>query len=302
MLKSFEDVQALLDPERRSRMGVVMAQDPHTLAAVAHATADGMVEPFLYGQAEEIAQIWTKTVPGLMLPEIVPCRDEESAVLAALADVRSGALDCLMKGKIETGVLMKQVVNREVGIRRNKTLSAIAMVESPYYHKLFAISDIALMTYPILEQKRGIIENAVDVMHALGVEIPKVAVLAAVENVNPKMPETVDAAALKQYNLAGELTGCQVEGPISLDLCVDREAAQIKGYHSPVAGDPDILIVPDIVAGNLLIKSLTCLGGASSFGYVAGAQVPIVITSRSSPSQDKYRSIALAAAVGRQRI
>lgn len=300
MLKSFEDVRALLTPGKKRRMGVVAAQDQHTLEAAAHAAADGLVEPVLYGQAAEIARIWEETAPDQALPEIVSCSDEASTVLAALADVRSGALDCLMKGKIETGVLMKQVVNRETGIRRSKVLSAIAMVESPNYHKVFAISDIALMTYPNLEQKRGILENAVGLMHALGVEVPKAAVLAAVEKVNPKMPETVDAAALKELNLTGELTGCQVEGPISLDLCVDREAAQIKGYNSPVAGDPDILIVPDIVAGNLLIKSLTCLGGASSFGYVAGAQVPIVITSRSSPSQDKYRSIVLAAAVGRQ--
>lgn len=300
MLKSFEDVKARLKQGESRRMGVVVAQDAHTLEAVSHAAADGVVTPVLYGQEKLIRPIWEMAAPEQSLPEIVECGDDGACVSAALADVHGGKLDCLMKGRIETGVLMKSVVNRETGIRRSKVLSAIAMVESPRYHKVFALSDIALMMYPDLLQKRAILENAVHLMQALGVETPKAAILAAVEKVNPKMPETVDAQLLKEWNQSGQIQGCIVEGPISLDLCMDGEAAQIKGYHSPVAGDPDILIVPDIVAGNLLIKSLTCLGGASSFGYVAGAAVPIIVTSRSSPSKDKYRSIVLAAAVGRQ--
>ena len=160
----------------------------------------------------------------------------------------------------------------------------------------FAVTDVGLLTYPTLEQKKGIIQNAVGLFRALGVEEPKVAVLAAVERENPKMPESVDAARLKRMQLDGLLGHCIVEGPISYDLCMDQEAAAIKGYQSPVAGDPDILVVPDIASGNLLSKSLTCTGGAHTCGTVCGAAVPIVITSRSAPAEDKYMSIVLAAA------
>ncbi len=205
-----------------------------------------------------------------------------------------------MKGKLETGALMKAVVNRETGIRRGGALSIVAMMESPYYHKVFAVTDVGLMTYPTLEQNKAIVENAVRLFRSLGHERPKVAILAAVEKANDKMPDTLDARALKEMNLNGELPDCIVEGPISYDLCMDKESAAIKGYDSPVAGDPDMLVVPDIVAGNILAKCLTCTGGAKTFGTVCGAKVPIVITSRSAPAEDKNRSIILAAVAGRQ--
>ena len=172
-------------------------------------------------------------------------------------------------------------------------------MESPYYHKLFAVTDVGLMMYPSLEQKKIIIENAVGIFNALGETLPKVGVLAAVEKVNPKMPETVDAAKLKEMNMDGTLSGCIVEGPISYDLCMDCEAAAIKEYTSPVAGDPDILLVPNIVSGNLVAKCLTCSGAAKTCGIVSGAKVPIILTSRSAPAEDKYRSIVLSAVVGR---
>lgn len=299
MLKSFEQLRAKLSGlGEASRMGVVVAQDEHTLQAVSHAAGDGLVCPVLYGKRTLIEPLWAAHGRGLPLPEIVEADTEADCVAFALRDVRLGKLNCIMKGGLETGTLMKAVVNRETGIRKGGALSMIAMVQSPYYHKVFCCTDIGLMTYPDLNQKKAILENAVELFHALGVEEPKVGVLAAVEKVNPKMPETVDAAALKEMNENGEISGCVVEGPISYDLCMDAEAAAIKGYQSPVAGDPDILLVPNIVAGNILIKSLTCSGGAESCGTVWGAQVPIVICSRSSPAQDKYMSIVLAAVTG----
>ena len=299
MVKDFAEIREKLGAmTERPRLGVVAAEDEHTLQAVARAAGEGLVEPVLYGDRDAIAGIWSE-VSSEALPTVVDEPDTASCVAAALSDVRAGRLDCIMKGRLETAVLMKAVVNRETGIRESNALSMLAAVESPYYHKVFIATDIGLMMYPDLQQKRAIIENAVRLYGALDDATPKVAVLAALEHVNPKMPETVDAAELKAMNERGEISGCVVEGPISYDLCMDAEAAAIKGYDSPVAGDPDIVVVPNITAGNILIKSLTCTGGAKSCGTVCGAKVPIVICSRSSPAEDKYMSIVLAAVTGR---
>ncbi|MCL2124550.1 MAG: phosphate acyltransferase [Oscillospiraceae bacterium] len=178
------------------------------------------------------------------------------------------------------------------------TLSLAGLFKPRKYHKMLAISDIGLNTYPDANAKKAIIENAVKMLKTLGIENPKVAVLSAVEKVNPKMPETIDADALKQMNRRGEITGCIIEGPISFDLATDPSAAAIKGYSSPVAGDADLLIVPDFVSGNILVKSLTQFAGTQTAGAVLGAKVPIVFTSRSADASDKYNSIALAACLG----
>jgi phosphotransacetylase len=223
----------------------------------------------------------------------------EECALHAAKMVRESRLDCVMKGRIETGALMKVMVNREYGIRRSETMSAVAFVESSYYHKMFAITDVGLLTYPTLEQKRDAIVNAVGAFHKLGVSKPKVAVLAAIERVNPKMKETVEADALKQMNRDGEIRDCVVEGPISYDLSMEAEAAEIKEYKSPVAGDADILVVPDLVSGNILTKSLAFTGGAKQAGSVIGAMAPLILTSRATSMEDKYRSILLNAYIGK---
>jgi phosphate butyryltransferase len=303
VIKDFSQIKQLLSGMKKApRMGVVVAQDEHTIQAVVHASAEHLIEPILYGQKNLIEPIWKKAAFERPLPTVVEEPDEESCVSAALADVKKGQLDCIMKGKLETAALMKAVVNPESGIRKSKVLSMLAAVQSPYYHKVFLVTDIGLMMYPNLEQKKAILENAVHLFQALGTKKPKVAVLAAVEKVNPKMPETIDAAHLKEMNQNGEIAGCIVEGPISYDLCMDPEAAAIKGYSSPVAGDPDILLVPDIVSGNILIKSLTCTGNAKTCGTICGAQVPIVICSRASSAEDKYMSIVLAAVTGNRSL
>jgi len=168
-----------------------------------------------------------------------------------------------------------------------------------FFHKVFAVTDVGLLIYPTLEQKKAAIENAVRAFCALGVIEPKVAVLAAVETVNPKMKETVEADALKQMNLAGEIKNCIVEGPVSYDLAMDPAAAAVKGFQSPVAGDADILVVPDMASGNLLAKSLTCTGGAKTGGVILGAIAPLIITSRSAAMEDKFIAIVISALLGR---
>jgi phosphate butyryltransferase len=202
-----------------------------------------------------------------------------------------------MKGKLETAQMLKPVVNKETGLGRGGLMSNFVIFQAPRYHKLLVVTDGGMVMYPTLEQKKAIIENTVGTLKALGYENPKIGVLAAVEKLNPKMPETVDADALRRMNAEGEIKGCIVEGPISLDLALDPEAVAIKGYESPVAGDADALIVPDIHTGNALGKSIILLGGGRMANFIVGAKVPIILASRASSSEEKYLSLMVAAMV-----
>jgi phosphate butyryltransferase len=207
--------------------------------------------------------------------------------------------DLIMKGKIQTADLLRAVVDKERGLRTGSVMSHIAIHEVPSYHKLLAVTDGGMMMYPKLEEKKQIIENAVKTFIAMGYENPKVAVLAAVENVNPKMPETVEADALKMMNVKGEIKNCIIEGPISYDLTMSKESAEIKGFNSPVTGEVDILVVPNITAGNLLGKALIYSAGAKMAGFIVGAKVPIVLTSRGATAEEKYLSLVISASAAK---
>lgn len=210
--------------------------------------------------------------------------------------IHAGEADFIMKGLIETATLMRVIVSKESNLRTGQIMSHLGFLEVPTYHKLMAITDSALNTYPTLEQKRQIIENAVAVMNRMGISQPMVAVLAAAEEVNPKLAESAEAHELKLMNQSGAISGCIVEGPISYYLAVDKEAAAIKNYHSPVAGDADLLVAPNLTAGNLLIKALAFSARAKLAGFIVGAKIPIVLTSRSSTTEDKYLSVVPSAA------
>ncbi len=295
MIKNFEQLKAMLKamPVKR-KVAVVPAQDEHTLEAISHAYKDGMVEPVLIGDEPKIREILAQIGTDADKMTIIHVEDPTEAIQKAADMARDGEVDCIMKGKTETGVLMKVLVNRERGIRKNDTMSLLAFMESPNYHKVFAITDVGLLTYPSKEQKKAAIQNAVEAFHALGVEQPKVAILAAVEKVNPKMKETVEAAEIKEEGV----DGCIIEGPISYDLAMDPASAPIKGYVSPVAGDADLLVVPDIVSGNIAAKTITVIGGGRTGGVVLGAKVPVLLVSRAASADDKYMSIVIAALVG----
>lgn len=295
MIKNFEQLKAMLKamPVKR-KVAVVPAQDEHTLEAISHAYKDGMVEPVLIGDEPKIREILAQIGTDADKMTIIHVEDPVEAIQKAADMARDGEVDCIMKGKTETGALMKVLVNRERGIRKNDTMSLLAFMESPNYHKVFAITDVGLLTYPSKEQKKAAIENAVEAFHALGVEQPKVAILAAVEKVNPKMKETVEAAEIKEEGV----DGCIIEGPISYDLAMDPASAPIKGYVSPVAGDADLLVVPDIVSGNIAAKTITVIGGGRTGGVVLGAKVPVLLVSRAASADDKYMSIVIAALVG----
>ncbi len=297
VIKNFDElIKKVQSFEGRKKVAVAAAHDEHAMEAVFHAAENNIVEPVFIGYKEKIKEIAAKLGKTVSDDSIIETADDIEAAAKAVELARNGQVDFIMKGKLQTADLLRAVVDKEKGLRTGKVMSHVSIQEVPSYHKLLITTDGGMMMYPDLEQKKKIIENAVEVLHSLGYENPKVAVLAAVETVNPKMPESVDAGKLKEMNQNGEINGCIVEGPISYDIAMNKESGEIKGFVSPVAGDPDILIVPNITCGNILGKCLVYSAGAKMAGFIVGAKVPIVLTSRGSSSEEKYLSLVLSAA------
>lgn len=276
---------------------VAAAHDEHTLQAVFAARRDGLIRPILVGHKEEILsaarRLGEEPDPSL----VVDAGEDPDCAVKSVALIRSGEGDMLIKGMLPTGTLLKAVVNKATGIRASEVMSHVAILDVPSYHKLLYVTDGGMVVAPDLEQKRHILRNALDFCRFLGYDCPKAAALCAVETVSPAMPETADAAALKTEGERGDFGPCLVEGPIALDLATDPEAARVKGYHSPVAGDADILLAPSIAAGNLLGKSLYGLAGGEMAGVVLGAKAPITVNSRWATAEEKYWSILICAAM-----
>ena len=279
-----------------ARMAVAAAGDSHTIEAVLMARAEGIAEPVLVGDKAAILEALAEFNATVPEEDIYDVPDLAESARVAVSLVVEGKADFLMKGKLDTGILLKAVVNKECGLGQGRTMSHFTMFQVPGYHKLMVPVDGGMVTYPTLEQKKDIILNTVDTLRAMGYDEPKVGVLACVEKLNPKMPETVEADALKQMNQNGEITGCTVEGPISYDIALSKEIAEFKKFDSPVAGEADAMIMPCMAAGNMLGKSWTVSSNGMMAGIIVGAKVPIVLTSRGSTAEEKFYSIALAAA------
>ena len=276
-------------------IAVVEAHDLHTLEAVVRAAADGLMIPVLIGNTDEIAAILSSLGTDPAAYDLVASGSADESLATAVTLINTGRASAIMKGMLDSGQFIKAIIRKENGLTNGGHLSVAGFFELPSYPKLLAVSDMAINTYPDLAGKKAIVENAVHMLHTLGFNRPKVAVLSSVEKPNPKMPDAVDGNALKEMNQNGEITGCDIDGPISFDLATSAEAARIKGYDSAVAGNADLLIVPDIVSGNILAKCLTGFSDAVTAGTVLGATIPVILTSRSAEPSDKYYSIALAA-------
>ena len=282
----------------KKRAALVAAHEPHALESSILARQQGLIESILIGDATVIEACLRDAGENPADYRIVAAASHEECVRIAIELVNSGEADFLIKGILETGELMKGLVDKETGIvKPGAIVCPVALLQSPLYHKVFALADVGITIYPDLEKKVKILNNCVWMMHRIGVEQPKVALLSAVEKVNPKMPDTVDGDAIKQMYLDDRISDCIVEGPISFDLAIDKEAAAIKNYTSLVAGDADVLIVPDMVAGNLLIKGMGFFGQMQTADLIVGLEVPVVFGSRGGPVEGKLRSIALAVLV-----
>lgn len=295
-LKNFNELISILQNNlSKKKAAIVAAQDEHTLEAVFRAKNDGIVEPVLIGDKGKIIKCLNNLKLEFDTDKIISTKSDIESSEKAVELVHEKKVDFIMKGKLQTSDLLKAVVNKEKGLRTGRIMSTVGIQELPGYHKLLCITDAGMVMYPTLEEKKQILENAIEVYKAFGYEKLKVAALAAVETVNPKMPETLDADTLKKMSMSGEIKDCIIEGPISYDLTMSKESAQIKGYDSPVVEDADILLVPNITTGNILSKALIYSAGSKSAGMVVGAKVPVVVTSRGSTSEEKYLSLVLCA-------
>ena len=279
----------------KRRIAVAAAEDENVLKSLQSAMNEGIIIPILVGCRNKVEQIAQQINFDLDKVEIIDNRNRDvNSVALAVELIRDGEADFLMKGLVQTGDLLRGVLDKEKGLPIERLLSHVALFQSPYYHKVFCVTDVAMNIAPDLEAKVKILNNAVSVFHQLRIENPKVAVAAAVEYVNPKMEATVHAAEIKKMNVDGEIKGCIVDGPLAVDIAFNKDAAVHKGIKGEVAGDCDIVLMPDIEAGNMVYKTLNFIGGAKSASIITGASVPIVLTSRSDDDKTKLLSIALA--------
>nr|WP_267133622.1 bifunctional enoyl-CoA hydratase/phosphate acetyltransferase [Skermanella mucosa] len=269
--------------------------DESSLRGAVEAAEAGIIVPVLVGPAEKIRAVAEKAGLNIAPYEIVEAAHSHEAAAAAVGLVRSGRAELLMKGSLHTDELMSEVMKRDTGLRTGRRVSHVFIMDVPTYPKPLVITDAAINIQPTLEDKCDIVQNAVDLVRALGNDQPKVAILSAVETVNPKIPSTIEAAALCKMADRRQITGGLLEGPLALDNAISPEAARIKGIDSPVAGHADILVVPDLEAGNMLAKNLTFLANADAAGVVLGARVPIVLTSRADSVMTRMASCAVAA-------
>ncbi len=298
MSKNFQDLLSQVSKCDKKTLSVACAQDKAVLEAVKEAHDRGIADAILVGDEAQIKSIAAEIGMNLSEYQIVNEPDTETAALTAVKLVHDGKADMYMKGFLESKTFLKSVLNKEVGLRTGKPLSHVCVFEIPGIDRLLFFTDVAFMPYPTLEDKVQIIEYTVDVAKACGVECPKVAPLAAVEVVNPKMPVTVEAAELTKMNEEGKITGCIVDGPLSLDIALYPEAAaEKKALDRKVAGDADILLFPDIHAGNLVYKAIVHMLDVKNGCILTGTQAPVILTSRSDTKDVKVNSIALAAVV-----
>ncbi|WP_202076754.1 phosphate butyryltransferase [Caldalkalibacillus salinus] len=291
-------LQALVNeaPDQRPEtIAVAQAADDDVLRAVIQATQHNMAQFCLVGSVEEIKQRIAHLGGQTEHYTYVEARSEREACERAVQQVADGQAKALMKGLVSTSTLLKAVLNKEKGLRTQQLISHVAAFEVPGYDRLILVTDAAMNINPDLKEKAKIIENAVSVAHALGLNQPKVAPVCPVEVVNPAMQSTVDAATLSMMNQRGQIQGCTVDGPLALDNAVSQDAARHKGIQSEVAGKADILLVPTIEVGNTLYKSLVYFARAKVGALVVGAKAPIILTSRADSDEAKLYSIALAA-------
>jgi len=293
MLKTFNEVLDKAKEYGPKKMAVASAGAEDVLKAVEAARREGLTDSILVGDKEEIVQIANKMDIDLTNYEIIDKLDKTEAVRCAVELVRNKKASILMKGMTGTARILKAILDKEIGLRSDRMLSHVYTLQIKGYDRLLTMTDGAMSISPDLKQKAQIIQNAIYYTHSMGIEKPKVAAIAALELVNPDMPATVDAACLAKMSERGQIVGGIVDGPLGFDNAICKEAAKYKGVESPVSGEVDIVLVPNIEAGNIFAKGLVYLAEAVPAGLLLGAKAPVVLVSRSDTAQSKLYSIAL---------
>ncbi|HEY5563615.1 MAG TPA: phosphate butyryltransferase [Clostridiaceae bacterium] len=297
MIKNFDEILLKVKSQPIKKLAVAVAQDEPVLEAVMAAKKNGIVEAVLVGNRDEIKVIADKIGMKLEEYEIIEEKDSKKAALKAVELVSKGKADMVMKGLLDTATFLRCVLNKEVGLRTGKLMSHVAVFEIPGIDRLILMTDAAFNMYPDLKAKVDILNNAVTVAKAIGIEMPKVAPICAVEVINTDMPATIDAAMLSKMAERGQIKGCIVDGPLAFDNAISEEAAKHKNITGPVAGRADIMLLPNIDAANVMYKTLTCTTKSRNGGILVGTSAPVILTSRSDSHDTKMYSIALAALV-----
>lgn len=301
MVRNFSEVLNKVKSSNIKKVAVAVAQDEPVLEAIKAAKEQKIADAILVGDTEEIKKVAETVGMDLTGIEIIHEEDPAKAALIAVEQVTKGKADMVMKGLVDTAAFLRAVLNKEVGLRTGRLMSHVAVFEIPSYDRLIFITDAAFNMYPDLKAKIDILNNAVQVAQAVGVETPKVAPICAVEVVNPDMPATVDAATLSKMNERGQIKGCIVDGPLALDNALSEEAAKHKKISGQVAGKADIMLLPNIEAGNVMYKTLTYTTSSKNGGILVGTSAPVILTSRADSFETKLNSIALAALVAAKK-
>ncbi len=298
MSKGFDELLERVKQCKTKKLAVAVAQDKAVLEAVKKAKELKIADAILVGDEPEIVKIGTELGMDMSEYTIIDEKDVVEASLKAVKLVHDGDADIYMKGLLPSGTFLKSVLNKEVGLRTGKTLSHVCVFDLPGFDRLLFLTDVAFLPYPTLNDKKDMIDYTVEVAKACGVNMPKVAALACAETVNPKMPVTLEADELTKMNINGEIKDCIVDGPLSLDIALYKEAAEEKNaLDRRVAGDADILVFPDIHAGNLVYKAIVHMVDCRNGNILLGTKAPVILTSRSDSCDVKVNSIALAALV-----
>ena len=299
MITSLQQIVELAQQNPPVRVAVAASAHKLVLESVHRAVQQGLIIPLLIGREEDIRAQACEIGWELCEEQIVPTETNKASATAAVELVREGKADVVMKGYLHTDEMLRAVLQADRGLRTDRLLTHVFVLEVPTYHKLLLITDAAINIQPTITDKAAITQNAIDLARKLGVERPKVAALSSVETINPNIPSTVHAACLSKMAERGQIKGAIVDGPLAFDNAISAEAASDKGINSPVSGDVDVVVVPDLDAGNILSKNLEYLASAQMAGIVLGATAPVVLTSRSDPPRARVYSLALAGLLAR---
>lgn len=295
MFTNFQDLFKQATEKQKKKLVLAVAHDKHALEAIKAAYQHNYIEPVLVGDLEKIKEIAKQINFDLSGIKIIDKKDKIEAVEASIKLIKQGEAQILMKGNIATASLLKGVLNKEWGLRSGSILSHLAIFEIKAYHKLLAVTDVAMNIAPDLTAKIGIVNNSVKYLNKIGIKNPKVAAISAAETVNQAMQSSVDAAVIAKMSERNQITDCIIDGPLAFDNAISKESAEHKGIKSEVAGDADLLLMPNIETGNVLYKSLSFFANSGIAAVILGAKVPIVLTSRSDSEESKLNSIYLAA-------
>ena len=301
MSRNFEELLLKANTYYNKKVAVAVAQDEPVLEAIKAAKEKGIADAILVGDKLEIERIADKIEMDLSDYEIINETNTTKAAVEAVRLVSTGEADMVMKGLVDTATFLRSVLNKEVGLRTGKLMSHVSVFEIEGIDRLILLTDAAFNTYPDLKAKVQILNNSVEVAHACGIELPKVAAVCAVEVVNPDMPATIDASLLAKMNDRGQIKGCIVDGPLALDNALSEEAANHKGITGEVAGKADIILLPNIETANVMYKTLTYTAKSRNGALLVGTSAPVILTSRADKFETKLNSIALAALVAESK-